>query len=181
MQQSWWSEFRSIVWFCIYPSTFVQCGQTDSFKASKKITYMRQLFMKSFSVVCYEMHAFKWILIELNLLELPVTGKFTIKITDGVNLGFSFPVVSGKSELCFHAHKLSNSFTEKKIPELPFSHFCWNVCSLPSIDICYLLYYNNREFRCANVQVRGSWETLECSFAFISVIFIFFVWYLMTS
>lgn len=38
-------------------------------------------------------------------------------------LGSSFPVVSGKSELCFHAHKLSNSFTEKKIPELPFSHF----------------------------------------------------------
>lgn len=71
---------------------------------------------------CYAMHAFKWTLIGLNrgnAVVLLVTGKFTIKLQMESILWSSFTVVSGKWELCFHGHKLSNSFTVRKIPELP--------------------------------------------------------------
>lgn len=39
-----------------------------------------------------------------------------------------------------------------------------------SLDICYLLYYNNREFKGAELQLYGIWETLESTFSLFSVL-----------
>lgn len=88
---------------------------------------------------------------------LLVTGKFTIKLHMESILWSSFTVVSGKWELCFHGHKPSNSFTVRKNPELPCPDSSWNVCSFSSLDICYLLFYNNRGLKGAEFQLCGLW------------------------
>lgn len=90
----------------------------------------------------YATHAFKCILMEpnrRNAVVLLVTGKFTVKLQMESILWSSFTVVSGKWELCFHGHKLSNSFfffTERKIPELPCA-FEMFVVSLPQTFVTF--------------------------------------------
>lgn len=102
---------------------------------------MKQFFTKSpvypKDITCYAIFAFKCVLIELNRMdavELLVTGKFTIKLQMESILWSSFTVVSGKWELCFHGHKLSNSFTVRKNSPAPL--YLWYACSFSSLEIC---------------------------------------------
>lgn len=74
--------------------------------------------------------------------SLTVTGKFTIKLQMESIFWSSFTVVSGKRELFFHGHKLSYTFTERKIPEFLRSKCSWCLF-LPTSAICYLSFYNN--------------------------------------
>lgn len=113
----------------------------------QKLSWFKALKVKFSPGTCYATHAFKWILIELNrrnAVVLLVTGKFTIKLQMESILWSSFTVVSGKWELCCHG-ELSNSFYCEENSRAPL--YSWNVCSLSSLDICYLLYYNNTRNR----------------------------------
>lgn len=110
----------------------------------------------------YATHAFKCILMEpnrRNAVVLLVTGKFTVKLQMESILWSSFTVVSGKWELCFHGHKLSNSFfffTERKIPELPCA-FEMFVVSLPQTFVTFHTTITGQ--RRVQFQLHGLWET----------------------
>ena len=94
---------------------------------------------------------------------LLVTGELTIKLQMESILWSSFTVVSGKWELCFHGHELSNGFTVGgKFPSSPVLLEMFVVFS--SLDICYLLCYNNRELKGAAFQLYGLWERRESTF-----------------